>query len=68
MFSNGFVTRLHDVIDRHPRDFGAYLDKYNASLALVKPDTLEAQELEHSPQWEKAYSDDVSELFRKQSP
>src|SRR5262249_55240928 len=29
LFSDGFVTRLHNVIERHPAQFVDYLSKYN---------------------------------------
>jgi hypothetical protein len=68
LFSNGFVTRLHNIIEGHPRQFVAYLEEYNIVIALVFPDSIEAQELERSSRWKKVYSDAVSELFQKEGP
>jgi hypothetical protein len=67
LFSNGFVTRLHDVVEKHPKEFVGYLKEYNIAIALVFPDSIEAQELERSFGWKKVYSDAVSELFQKES-
>jgi len=68
LFTHGFVTRLHDVIDRHPGGLEAYLDQYEISVVLVGPGSPEDEQLENSTNWRKVYSDAVSVLFRKQSP
>jgi hypothetical protein len=65
LFSGGFTTRLYSVVDRHPIQFSDYLTEFDVSLALVTPNSLEAQELAHSASWERIYSDDVSVLFKK---
>jgi hypothetical protein len=66
LFVGGFLTKLHGIIDRRPGDFPAYLRNYEISGALVAPDGPEAQALARSPDWERVYSDAVSEVFRKQ--
>src|SRR5713101_1271062 len=65
LFIGGFATRLYDAVDQHPRKFIEYLTAYNVSIALVIPDSREAQELSAAAGWQKVYSDDVSELFQK---
>jgi hypothetical protein len=65
LFVGGFLKRLHEVIDNNSPAFEAYLENCGVSVALVGPDTAEAQELKRSPNWERVYSDDVSEVFRK---
>ncbi len=65
LFSGGFATRLYDAVDQHPRKFIEYLTAYNVSIALVIPDSREAQELSRAAGWQNVYSDDVSELFQK---
>jgi hypothetical protein len=66
LFYGGFVTRLHNIIDKHPKQFIEFLNEYNVVIALVFPDSIEAQELEQSSAWKRVYSDAVSELFQKQ--
>jgi hypothetical protein len=65
LFVHGFTSHLYEVLDRHPRKFLELLSKYDASIALVVPDSIESQELASSREWEKVYSDEVSELFKK---
>jgi hypothetical protein len=65
LFLNGFTTQIYDVIQKHPRMFIALLEKYNVTLALVVPDSIQSQELTASNNWEKVYADGVAELFRK---
>jgi hypothetical protein len=69
-YQDNFITHLHDIIDQHPQLLPSYLNEYRIGIALVEPDSIEAQELDRSDNWEKIYSDDVSELFQnsKQSP
>jgi hypothetical protein len=65
LFTGGFATRLYDAVDQHPTKFIEYLAAYNVSIALVIPDSREAQELSAAAGWQNVYSDDVSELFQK---
>jgi hypothetical protein len=65
LFQNGFMSRLYDVVERHPNQFGQLLDEYDISLALVAPDSAESQELARLPGWSRAYVDDASELYQK---
>jgi hypothetical protein len=65
LFLNGFITRLNDIIGKRPRQFVPYLDEFNVTLAVVAPNSIEAQELEASPAWEIVYDDSVADLFRK---
>ena len=65
LFTGGFATRLYDAVDQNPRKFIAYLMAYNVSIAIVVPNSREAQELSRAAGWQKVYSDDVSELFQE---
>jgi hypothetical protein len=67
LFLEGFMDKLHATIDHHPRQFLAYLDSFDIKLGLVLPDSMEAQEFEASPAWEKVYSDTVSVLYQKRN-
>jgi hypothetical protein len=64
----GFMARLYSIVEKHPKLYPSYLDEYNISLALVRPDSIEAQELERSTGWERVYSDSVGELFQRKIP
>src|SRR5260370_29599468 len=66
LFFGDFTTKLHDAIEKDPTRFLAYLLEYNVSVALVFPKSAEARELEHSVDWQKKYSDAISELYVKQ--
>jgi len=65
LFQKGFMSRLYDIVERHPKQFGQLLDQYDISLALVAPDSAESQELARLPGWSRSYVDDVSELYQK---
>jgi hypothetical protein len=65
LFVDGFTTRHSDAVNKHPRTFLAFLAEYNVTIALVVPDSIEAQELTASDAWEKVYSDEVSELYKQ---
>ena len=65
LFTGGFATRLYDAVDENPRKFIGYLMAYNVSIAIVVPNSREAQELSSAAGWQKVYSDDVSELFQE---
>jgi hypothetical protein len=67
LFGGGFFTQLVNVIERHPRMFPTYLNDHRVDIALVRPDTTEARELERSSNWVKVYSDEVSELLTKRA-
>jgi hypothetical protein len=67
LFQGGFMNKLYDVVDKHPRKFIAFLGEYGIHVALVVPDSMEAQELESSLDWERVYSDKDSELYKKRS-
>jgi hypothetical protein len=67
LFLGGFLTRLLDVIEKHPRKFIPLLAEYNVTLALVVPDSIESQELDASGDWDKVYADKVAEVYRKRS-
>jgi hypothetical protein len=67
LFLDGFITRMYDVTHNHPRQFVAFIEEYNVTLALVRPDSIESQELAASSGWEKVYSDKVAELYRRRS-
>jgi hypothetical protein len=65
LFGNGFLTRLVKTTRELPKNFLSLLAEYRVSIALVVPDSIEAQELERSADWAKVYSDRISVLFRK---
>jgi hypothetical protein len=65
LFFGGFGTRLFSVTSAHPSQFIDYLAGFNTSLALVTPNSMEAEELARSQHWELVYSDDISLLFQK---
>jgi hypothetical protein len=62
------MTNLMEVLYRNPAQFVSYLQQYNVALAVVIPNSIEARELERSPDWQKIYSESVSDLFQKRSP
>jgi hypothetical protein len=67
LFLDNFITRLFDVLEKHPRKFIAFLAEYRVNLALVHPDSIESQELDASDDWEKVFTDNVADLYRKRS-
>jgi hypothetical protein len=67
LFGNGFLARLVKTTRELPKNFVPLLSEYNVSIALVVPNSLEAQELERSPLWQKVYSDRISVVFTKRA-
>ena len=67
LFGNGFLTRLVKTTRELPKDFIPLLDEYHISIALVVPNSVEAQELERSTEWQKAYLDRISVVFTKRA-
>jgi hypothetical protein len=65
LFLENFWTKLNDVVYHHPKEFIPYLMGYSVKLAVVIPNSVDAQELERSADWQKVYSDSVSELFQR---
>ena len=63
LFVGGFLSDLQEILDRHPAEFPNYLRARNVSVALVSPNSREAEELTRSPDWEKVYSDAIGEVF-----
>ena len=63
LFVGGFLGDLHEILDRHPAEFPHYLRARDLSVALVVPESREAQELARSPDWERVYSDRTGEVF-----
>jgi hypothetical protein len=61
------MNTLFGVIYGKPTQFVGYLRRYDVTLAVVIPDSIEAQELAKSADWEKIYSDPVGILFQKRS-
>ena len=41
LFLDGFITRLGDIVNKHPRKFLPYLEEFKVSVGLVVPDSLE---------------------------
>ena len=65
LFLHGFTDRLFALLEQHPRQFTPFLSEYGVTVALVVPSSVESQELAASSEWDKIYSDEVAELFRK---
>ena len=63
LFVGGFLSDLQEILDQHPAEFPNYLRARNVSVALVSPNSREAEELTRSPDWEKVYSDAIGEVF-----
>jgi hypothetical protein len=68
LFLENFIVNLMETVYRNPTQFVSYLQRYNVTLALVVPNSIEARELEGSPDWQKVYSESASDLFQKRSP
>jgi hypothetical protein len=67
LFSENFINNLYDVVTKKPTQFVEFLKRYDVVLAVVIPHSVEAQELERSADWQKLYSEPVSEVFQKRS-
>jgi hypothetical protein len=65
LFSEGFASSVSRTLHQEPSAFIAMLQKYDVSLALVKPHSIESIELERSSGWKKVYSDAMSQLYVK---
>jgi hypothetical protein len=65
LFVDNFFNSLMEVVNRNPDHFVSYLKQYQVTLAVVIPGSVEARELERSPDWAKIYSDSVSDLFQR---
>jgi hypothetical protein len=65
LFLGGFTNRLLDIVDEHPRKFLPLLDEYAVKIALIIPGSRESEELAASENWEKVYSDDVAEVYKR---
>ena len=61
----GFMANWFEIVMQKPAQFIGYLRDHDVSLALVSPNSLEAQELERSADWQKVYADSVSELYQR---
>jgi hypothetical protein len=60
---NSFTIEYFTITSKRPVEFIRYLDKYNVSIGLVAPGSIESQEFRASSDWIGVYSDDISELF-----
>ena len=58
------MNNLFDVLLRKPTQFIPYLQKFDVALALVIPNSIEAQELANSADWQKLYAGLAGNLFR----
>jgi hypothetical protein len=67
LFLEGFMNNLIEVVTKKPTQFVEFLQRYDVVLAVVVPHSVEAQELERSADWQKLYSEPVSEVFQKRS-
>jgi hypothetical protein len=63
LFGDGFASSVSRTLHQEPSAFVTMLQKYDISIALVKPQSIESTELERSPLWKKVYSDATSQLF-----
>jgi hypothetical protein len=63
LFPDDFIADLN--LYRKPNAFFPLLEKYDVGVALVKPMSIEADELSSSSLWTKVYSDGVSSLYVK---
>ena len=61
LFGNGFATEYFSFKRRV--EFLRYLEKYSITIGLVRPDSIESEEFRTSSDWNRVYSDDISELF-----
>jgi hypothetical protein len=66
LFVGPFLANLHRILGEEPDGFIPLLEKYDVSVALVRPQSIESQELERSGHWTKVYSDDISWLYERQ--
>jgi hypothetical protein len=62
LFSGKFMDDLQRLRSQ-PTSFASLLQKYDVSVALVKPQSIEAGELDRSARWRKVYGDDISLLY-----
>jgi len=67
LFLENFQNNLYEVIRKKPTQFVDFLQRYDVVVAIVIPQSVEAQELERSADWQKLYSEPVSEVFQKRS-
>jgi hypothetical protein len=65
LFLGGFLTRLASTLKGTGREFLQLLDEHQISLALVRPNSADAQRLHESAAWRLAYADDVAVLYER---
>jgi hypothetical protein len=65
LFTGGFLTKLYRSLDGTGREFLQLLDEHQVSLALVRPNSAEAERLAESSRWRLVYSDDVAILYER---
>jgi hypothetical protein len=63
LFSGEFLGDLLHIVEKEPSGFIPLLQKYDVTMALVRPGAVDADLLEHSALWSKAYSDENSQLY-----
>jgi hypothetical protein len=61
LFQEGFMDRVDRALSEGT--ITELLKEYDISIALVRPDSRAAQQIEKTPGWVKVYSDDVSIVF-----
>jgi hypothetical protein len=65
VFGGDFLTKLYRTLAGTGREFLQLLDQHQVSLALVRPNSADAQRLEQSPAWRVAYADDIAVLYER---
>ena len=65
LFTGGFLTKLNRTLKGTGREFLQLLDEHQISLALVRPNSADAQRLEESPTWRLVYADDIAVLYER---
>ena len=65
VFGGDFLTKLHRTLKGTGREFRQLLDEHQISLALVRPNSADAQRLDESPGWRVAYADEISVLYER---
>jgi hypothetical protein len=65
VFGGDFLTKLYRTLKGTGREFLQLLDEHQISLALVQPNSADAQRLDESPAWRVAYADEISVLYER---
>jgi len=66
LFAGGFFEKTL-VAARLNAGLKEILDQYGVSVALVKPESVEANQLKHDPDWSELYADKTAVLYGRRS-